>query len=420
MSINLGSICRQVSRKTRVRTPLYRRHSTNEPPTYHPKVRAFPFVISPEDALRRMGPYFTFHKDQYTGKWSDSLKALGAQALPFFFDWTPPQPERMQAVYLPVWFMDAEVQARIHDGDDTALAKVQFEHSLPFNHESSAWDLGHKTVHSEFPPSLPFSSALCRQHDTDVDCLPYSISPLVIPDALYNISEEDATIDDQLSFDPSTVDVNLLAAYPVLLPVYIAKYRYEDAVDHSVIADASSHNGWVYGVNNITGEQTTIRNPVFKPLSRLGQALAAPSAQVARFFADNPLSTRDVKDVIIWAASFETPENLQNLATGQPVDMDDLRVRELTDDELKINRNYLKKNARLYECEQIMKTLGDVDPSKIRVFEIPLSFKSNGPKLDTASKLVSIVKDRWSRLKEEQRQSVPPWWKEYLVRKAKS
>lgn len=80
---------------------------------------AFPFVISPEDALRRMGPYFTFHKDQYTGKWSDSLKALGAQALPFFFDWTPPQPERMQAVYLPVWFMDAEVQARIHDGDDT-------------------------------------------------------------------------------------------------------------------------------------------------------------------------------------------------------------------------------------------------------------------------------------------------------------
>jgi len=49
------------------------------------------------------------------------LGSLGARVLGLGFGFTPIQPTRIQPVYIPAWFVDAELEASawITTGDDT-------------------------------------------------------------------------------------------------------------------------------------------------------------------------------------------------------------------------------------------------------------------------------------------------------------
>ena len=64
---------------------------------------AFPFALSKNDAIIQLGPFasvFCIFKDLL-----NSLRAS------FFGSGTPIQPTQIEAVYLPSWFVDAEVEA---------------------------------------------------------------------------------------------------------------------------------------------------------------------------------------------------------------------------------------------------------------------------------------------------------------------
>ena len=68
---------------------------------------AFPFAISKEDAITRLGPFTSF---QAAGK--GLLGSLGARYLPGF-GFKSFEPVQSQAAYLPVWMIDAEVEAKV-------------------------------------------------------------------------------------------------------------------------------------------------------------------------------------------------------------------------------------------------------------------------------------------------------------------
>ena len=92
--------------------------------------------------------------------------------------------------------------------------------------------------------AVPFSDELRYQYDTEVSCLPYTISPFAVLDAASSLSPMDAKVDDGLRFIPTSITPNLvrpdtlfvtfvqrpimsqIAAYPVLVPLYLAHYEY--------------------------------------------------------------------------------------------------------------------------------------------------------------------------------------------------
>ena len=64
---------------------------------------AFPFALSKDDAIIQLGPFAPI-----SCIYKDLLNFLRAC---FFGSGTPTQPAKIEAVYLPSWFVDAEVEA---------------------------------------------------------------------------------------------------------------------------------------------------------------------------------------------------------------------------------------------------------------------------------------------------------------------
>ena len=87
-----------------------------------------------------------------------------------------------------------------------------------------------------------FDPSLLKQHGEEVQCIPFTTSPFSLLDIAENLPWKHAVIGEDLKFAPSSLDINLVSnvssfwrftqaqlpqfsAYPVLLPLYIAKYE---------------------------------------------------------------------------------------------------------------------------------------------------------------------------------------------------
>jgi hypothetical protein len=58
--------------------------------------------------------------------------------------------------------------------------------------------------------TVPFTDDLRYQYDTEVSCLPYTISPFAAPDIANSLSPMDAKVDDDLRFIPTSVTPNVV------------------------------------------------------------------------------------------------------------------------------------------------------------------------------------------------------------------
>lgn len=81
---------------------------------------AYPFQLSPEDAIVQLAPYASL-----LCLFKDFLGSLGARYLPGF-GFEPIRPIRMTPVYFPAWIVDAEVQV------DVSYEDVQVRESYCF------------------------------------------------------------------------------------------------------------------------------------------------------------------------------------------------------------------------------------------------------------------------------------------------
>ncbi|TBU33303.1 hypothetical protein BD311DRAFT_652077 [Dichomitus squalens] len=200
---------------------------------YSSKVRAFPFVVSRERAIEDL----SFWTSMFTGNKMFSawlrriLPGLNIEAL---------RPSRLQAVYLPTWIADAEVSANAlfkQPASDTEYVKETAQALFTFCCLVTGYVFPPLSTRNLISPKVlstepvPWSEALRKNGADDVLCLPFSVTPFKLIEAARSMSLADATISNSFRFEPSSVEETMMAAYPVLLPAYLAQFNIDTIVD---------------------------------------------------------------------------------------------------------------------------------------------------------------------------------------------
>ncbi|KAI0671762.1 hypothetical protein C8Q78DRAFT_1069353 [Trametes maxima] len=208
-------------------------HRTAARRSYSNKVRVFPFAISKEKAIAELSWNTSlFTGEKLFGTWlRHLLPDLDIEAL---------RPIRVTPVYLPTWIIDAELEATVwskkQESDDhflKDLAQVQFR--FVYVPLSSMSLMTPQLIDAQ---AVPWSEELRRYDGDNVLCLPYSLTPFRLPDVARSLSMTDANVSNLLRFEPSTVKETMMAAYPVLIPTYLAQYKVE-ALIHGKPQDAT-------------------------------------------------------------------------------------------------------------------------------------------------------------------------------------
>ncbi|KAL0954958.1 hypothetical protein HGRIS_003890 [Hohenbuehelia grisea] len=189
--------------------------------SYSSKVRAIPFAISKTQAIKIMSPYSSLLT--YTSPLRDMIGRILPGTYPPF------QPSRIQPFYFPAWFLDVALEATLwlkgrpqNKRTGTLDLSGSYLPGYPFEPLSrialNAPGL-HKLDLSEESIPTRLSSG------DEIAILPHTISPIALLDIARSLPQEDAIIDaSDMCFDPSTLKPSMLAAYPILIPVYLAQY----------------------------------------------------------------------------------------------------------------------------------------------------------------------------------------------------
>ncbi|KAG6817346.1 hypothetical protein H0H87_009945 [Tephrocybe sp. NHM501043] len=151
------------------------------------------------------------------------IGSLGARYLPGF-GFEPFRPVKITPVYFPGWIVDGEVSLDVMCGDEkhrtSGFSKDSYLPGSDFrvlSWVSYASDSAQQTV--------PFTEDLTHQHGVDVTCIPYTISPFA-GFGLAQSTTEAIQLQNDIIIQPNSMDTHLLAAYPVLFPLYLAQYEY--------------------------------------------------------------------------------------------------------------------------------------------------------------------------------------------------
>ncbi|KAF5331125.1 hypothetical protein D9619_005371 [Psilocybe cf. subviscida] len=369
-----------------------------------PKLRAFPFAKTPEEAQRHMSIVGGIMLAASPGKVLKSLLA-GITESSFF---PHIQPTKFSAAYFPAWIVNGET-----------LVDISYKGSQVPSELTSRWTCYSHTVGSHMPvlsaaslwsesledaESVPFSRSLLHQHGEDVQCIPFSVSPFALLDAAK--SSDSLRYSTDLSFSPNSIKSNFFSASPVLIPVYIA--RYEDD-------GTSMTNRHMPPVAVITpgldADWTTIVEGAAFTNDRIGNLLKKVMLQDEEVI-------RDAETVMVTATSrvngsipalrfrgYETDQvfeelndqlsysaNISKLASARNLvdDLKDPRIREHTEEEVGSVEKYFDFRLKAVEFGFVKNTIGSLN--------LP-----EGVKITTQlDEIASAEKD-----------VTPKWWTEY-------
>ncbi|KAK2463403.1 hypothetical protein APHAL10511_004489 [Amanita phalloides] len=198
--------------------PRLCRHSSAIYPFHN--LRAFPFRLSPEDAVVQMAPYASILL-----VFKQVIGSFGARLLPGF-GFEPIRPTRIVPVYFPAWVIDGELQASVTYNNTQRTILSQFLNTyLPGNDFKILSLLSFWYKELQQYQLVPFTPELERQHDVDVQCLPYTVSPFSVLDIAKDWPHGDVEITDNFRFSPTSLKLNMAAAYPILIPLYLVQYH---------------------------------------------------------------------------------------------------------------------------------------------------------------------------------------------------
>ncbi|KDQ59261.1 hypothetical protein JAAARDRAFT_33988 [Jaapia argillacea MUCL 33604] len=419
-------------------------------PKYHRKVRAYPFALSKEEAILEMAQYGAM-TTLSPGNWFQSFMA---QNLPFFGH-TPMLPERIQALYLPTWHIDAEVEAKIHLTSDSS---EEVKTRLATVHLTNSYMPGFSfdpLTRFPFPAlrknDLPtdWTPDMAVQHGMNISCLPYTFSPLDLVDKVRDLAYSEAIVTHNFRFEPSSININLLAGYPVLVPIYIAKYRSKFLGREwtaTVILDASDGEGRVVlqdpmeqvqamGINlpSFIGHMNSLVNGDTKGWTELNTD-SHHFGRVELLLA--PLNQRHLVDEVNgWMDQMAYRSNaFDGLGNGQ-VDMDDLRVRPATGEEMLTNRKWMALGVEYVVTKDMLANLSRPNISDSKVISIGFGRSTPGTQQqDEASKdasgrtlgpirinkmpvddLTKAFKTKLEELEKQREEMKPKWLRDRLT-----
>jgi len=410
---------RQLSRK------LSRKLSTpSSPYNNYTKLRAFPFQVTPEHAQRLLSPFAAV-----ACNFRKMLPSIGAHALPIFnFDFL--RPARFSAVYFPAWFVNGEVEA------DVTYKGIQSKETAWF--ENTYIPGSDMTVLSAAPlrcpffkhtETVPFTKTLMHQHEEPVQCIPFSTSPFSILDvASSHPPSYSIMINEDLSINPSSVKTNLISAYPVLLPLYLAQYEMQTG-QHGA-------NNMITFLIQAHCEPASI---MCENLSRLNEtsrkALEVFSEFVGHESSDEiytfpPINPRvSIPDISMspqriisnsikeWLEELlGSSSNIEKLAESSLGVLakgdEDLRIREMIAEERESMEKYTELTVPIMFSKRFMKTLnGQGERPIVKIhFQNPQSQEFDKELNEMPKK---VIQQNLEQLEAQRAEVAPKWWMEW-------
>ncbi|KAJ7494701.1 hypothetical protein B0H11DRAFT_2003050 [Mycena galericulata] len=324
---------------------------------------------------------------------------------------SPPfEPEKIVPVYFPAWFIDAEVEFNAsvtsHQGavDNGRMTAVFLNSYIPGHTMDTLSTISLLSEDLAFHETVPFSADLETQYDTKIQCLPFKTAPLSIIDEAKSLQPDQLVVSRKLRIDPSSISTNLLCAYPVLIPLYLAQYAVNwgedtDPVYKTALIEAHSVKGRII-VENVPYQLPSQEeegplhadNFIIRALERqrvklvrLSQKLDQETTVLKRQLEERGMGpaetnflylrgkatpfhnlstittppTWDISNIqgyMNWLESFMTADGLKQLVTTGDVGMDDPRIRPFTVKELKGARKFLalgQERSKAYDLLEV-------------------------------------------------------------------
>ncbi|KAG1750771.1 hypothetical protein EDB19DRAFT_1676880 [Suillus lakei] len=405
-----GAVVRDLNR-----TSSPRSYSQNVP-QYHPKVRAIPFAFSKEAAIRHVA-YFR-----------DFIGSLGAKYIGGNFQ--PIQPIRIQPVYFPAWFLDAEVESYLNDEDDDRqrIVTAYFNNWYTSLFIKLIFRLALRNDRVEPGLAVPFSRSLTHQHGSDVICMPYTINPLDVISRTRSSSFTQVTTDEDVRFEPRFIKTNIEAAYPVLIPLYLVQFPMVQPFESSTfVIEAYSRPGRFF--IQVSHPSELPEEDRFDLEKYIGYDYL--------FLGDTPSSHAETRvltpkydknasaNVASWFDGlFSEPGGAEKLvhpngAAGVNVHMDDPRVREWTAEEVNSIREWMNQGQAIVQLKDVVKNLTSIEDQmqsgSVKVTQWPPpSDPKQGLERVTAG-LEAFIKaelDKLQKLEKSRADTAPEWWRQ--------
>ncbi|KAJ7650313.1 hypothetical protein FB45DRAFT_997362 [Roridomyces roridus] len=415
------------------RAALTRRVHSRALSSYSPKVRAYPFAISATDAVADVGLTPAVN----AGLFDRILTFLGMME--------PAKPEKIVPVYFPAWFIDAEVEFNASAPTDTGnvngrLTAVFLNSYLPGHTMDKVSTISFLSPTLSLCEPVPFSSELETQHGMKVTCLPFKTVPFPVVDLARSLDSERLVVDG-MRIDPSSISANLFAAYPVLIPLYLAQYSLEpdeedtDPIGRTVLVEAHDTNGRIIA-EMVDGEIMAFssrlppRHPpppeladssLYKMLDNAEQRVRRRleemqqdegTAEDMMYCRGDPATFHNISSITLppkwripnlqqhtaWLDKFATAEGIQQLVTGGKLDsMDDPRIRPWTADE--------RNDVRAFF------TLGQERSNAYAFLQGLSSIKTKGGIAGDTFQEMEKYAQKFDSQREE---ATPSWWREWL------
>ncbi|KAF8656829.1 hypothetical protein AX16_002377 [Volvariella volvacea WC 439] len=406
-----------------------RLYSSRSPTYPFSNLRAFPFAISPQDAIVQLGPFASV-----TCMFNGLLGSLGARFLPGF-GFEPLKPVRITPVYFPAWIIDAEVQASVHlsHGEESQqqTAAVHFVDSyLPGNEFKVLSSLSFWTKTARHTETVPFTEELTHQFGQQVSLIPYTVSPFSLIDAARSSSYIDATIDDDFRYIPSSVKCNMFAAYPMLIPLYLAQYELilpSKTYYVTLGIEAYTDKGRVFSERLGAEPGAALREHFQNAPSAFVKFTHALDNIEIQFLRGTPSPASNIPALMImdpgkrlaptlesWLdEKLQTAGSIEQLAQLSPdvISDEDPRVREYTTEETLKTRNWMALGAELWTIRSIVGAMEHADPEQARVFSIGLG--SGNFRGQTVGNLVKGLRDNETAIRTRREELKPEWWKQW-------
>ncbi|KAJ6505972.1 hypothetical protein DFH09DRAFT_285384 [Mycena vulgaris] len=257
-------------------------------------------------------------------------------------------------------------------------------------------------------PTVPFSADLETQHGTKITCLPFKTMPFSILEAAESLRPDQCVLNETLRIvHPLKIRPNLLCAYPVLIPLYLAQYSTENG-NQTAVLEAYNDSGRIIVENVESPILTEYAGEIPADLTKswlFQKIVPRPMWDSSDFMYHRGFETPFINLAYIsipesWdksaAESFRKFEHwlrpftgLQQLVQPGASEMSDPRIRPFIKEEVEGVRNWIE--------------IGE-EHTRVR----NTSLRKNASEED-----LKALKDYTASLKIRREKALPSWWKDW-------
>ncbi|CEL55492.1 hypothetical protein RSOLAG1IB_01504 [Rhizoctonia solani AG-1 IB] len=295
-----------------------------------------------------------------------------------------------KAVYIPTWKVDCmnSFISDLGDSDHPTVMHLR-EVTVPGidHHPLARWV---KSFPTDADEAKPFSKDHLEPLNGtyDILALPFTTSPLAVPQALKEAPYGDVEIMEGWSIDPRSVEFQMLVAYPLLHPAFLAEYtlgeKHITVLAHgyhdyfSVWGHASHRDVWV---NTEQGATVTYL--------RANKPIVGGPAAIPNFIDDE-----------------NTASNLEKIA-HEP-DMSDLRIQPVSS--ANATRNWMTLAGKVDEVGFLIET---IPATNARIIRIEVTPGLRAKKSEVEGDPRAPLKKQLDELKQEADKIKPEWLKQW-------